>query len=79
MRMAIERERRLEFAYENQRWFDLIRTGRVLEVINTHYMNEDYYAELTGVGPLKENNILLPIPQKEIDINPAVITQNPGY
>lgn len=79
MRMAIEKERRLEFAYENQRWFDLIRTGRVLEVINTHYMNEDYYAELTGVGPLKENNILLPIPQKEIDINPAVITQNPGY
>jgi len=78
LRMAIEKERRLEFAYENQRWFDLIRTGRALEVINTHYSSEDYYQELTGVGPLTDNNILLPIPQKEIDINQN-ITQNPGY
>ena len=79
MRMAIEKERRLELAYENQRWFDLIRTKRVLEVVNSHYQTEDYYAELPGAGPLRENSILLPIPLKEIDINPAVITQNPGY
>ncbi|MBP1677896.1 MAG: SusD family protein [Bacteroidetes bacterium] len=78
MRMAIEKERRLEFAYENQRWFDLIRTNRVLEVINSHYTTEDYYLSLTGVGPLTESSTLLPVPQKEIDINQNV-TQNPGY
>lgn len=78
MRMAIENERRLEFAYENHRWFDLIRTNRVMVVMNTHYQTEEYYSELPGVGPMQESSIFLPIPQKEIDINQH-ITQNPGY
>jgi hypothetical protein len=29
----IENERRLEFAFEGHRWFDLIRTGRATEVL----------------------------------------------
>ncbi len=81
MRMALEKERRLELAYENQRWFDLIRTGRVIEVMQEHWATETYYANIiTETGPivLTENLILLPIPQKEIDINQA-ITQNVGY
>lgn len=78
MRMALEKERRLEFAYENQRWFDLVRTGRAIDVLNSHYAAEDYYQTLTGVGPLKQSSILLPIPQKEIDINQN-ISQNVGY
>lgn len=81
MRMAIEKERRLELAYENHRWFDLIRTGRVLEVMQEHWNTETYYAaiiEETGPIVLTENLLLLPIPQKEIDINLA-ITQNVGY
>lgn len=78
MRMAIENERRLELAYENHRWFDLVRTNRVFVVMNTHYQTEDYYSELPGVGPIQEYSILLPIPQKEIDINQH-IPQNPGY
>lgn len=78
MRIAIEKERRLELAYENQRWFDLVRTDRALDVINTQYETEDYYQGLTNVGPLTENTILLPIPQQEIDINQN-ISQNAGY
>ena len=81
MRMAIERERRLELAYENHRWFDLIRTNRVIEVMQTHWNTETYYADIiaeTGPLVLTESLILLPIPQKEIDINQA-ITQNVGY
>ena len=81
MRMAIEKERRLEFAYENQRWFDLIRTNRVIEVMQAHWNTENYYASIieeTGALVLNENLILLPIPQKEIDINQS-ITQNMGY
>lgn len=81
MRMAIEKERRLELAYENHRWFDLIRTGRVLEVMQEHWNNETYYADIiaeTGPIVLTENLLLLPVPQKEIDINLA-ITQNVGY
>ena len=81
MRMAIEKERRLEFAFENHRWFDLIRTGRVIEVMHEHWNNETYYADIvaeTGPIVLNESLILLPVPQKEIDINQA-ITQNVGY
>lgn len=81
MRMAVEKERRLELAYENHRWFDLIRTNRVIEVMTEHWATENYYASITAeTGPLviNENLILLPIPQKEVDIQQD-IPQNPGY
>ncbi len=48
MRMAIAKERRVELAFENKRWFDLVRTGKAVEVI-TAYGNRiksnplDYY------------------------------------
>lgn len=77
MRMLIEQERRLELAFENHRWFDLIRTDRVIEVMNNHWATETYY-DAVEVPLLKENVLLLPIPQREIDVNP-VLTQNPGY
>jgi hypothetical protein len=31
---AIEEERRIEFAFEGHRWYDLVRTGRAIEVLN---------------------------------------------
>ncbi len=77
MRMAIEKERRLELAFENHRWFDLIRTERAIEVMNSHWANESYYDALS-MPTLTNQMLLLPIPQKEIDINPN-ITQNVGY
>lgn len=48
MREAIYQERRVELAFENKRWFDLVRTGRAVDVI-TAYGNrikanpQDYY------------------------------------
>lgn len=48
MREAIYRERRVELAFENKRWFDLVRTGRAVQTI-TAYGNrikanpQDYY------------------------------------
>lgn len=48
MRTAVYQERRVELAFENKRWFDLVRTGRAVEVI-TAYGNRikanpvDYY------------------------------------
>jgi len=71
-RLAIEKERRLELALENHRWFDLVRTGRALEVMNS-------YPELRTVLKVKEHQLLFPIPQGQVDVNPGKITQNPGY
>ena len=36
LREAIYRERRVELAFENKRWFDLVRTGRAVEVITAY-------------------------------------------
>ena len=49
--------------------------------MHEHWNNETYYADIvaeTGPIVLNESLILLPVPQKEIDINQA-ITQNVGY
>jgi len=72
-RLAMEQERRVEFAFEGQRWFDLVRTGRAIEVLNS---KKD---QIRIVTPLTENNLVFPIPQSQIDINKEKIKQNPGY
>lgn len=64
-RLAVEKERRFELAFENHRWFDLVRTGRALEVMNSK--------------GIKAHQLLMPVPQSQIDINPSKIKQNPGY
>ncbi len=83
MRMALEDERQKELAFENQRWFDIVRTDRVLEIVNGAFVKDPFYAEAMEdeglyIEPVVENAILLPIPQEEIDANPN-ITQNAGY
>lgn len=62
---AIDKERRVEFAFEGQRWFDLVRTGTAVEVL----------PNVTSA-----NQTLFPIPLNEITTNnnPGMI-QNPGY
>lgn len=64
--LAIEHERRIELAFEFHRFFDLVRTGRALEVLRSKGYD------------VTENDLLFPIPLAEIDINPG-LTQNPGY
>ncbi|RIV27176.1 RagB/SusD family nutrient uptake outer membrane protein [Fibrisoma montanum] len=66
MRLALEQERRVELAFENHRWFDLVRTDRYLPV-------------LTGKGlKVQAFHRFYPIPQREIDLN-RTLTQNQGY
>lgn len=68
MREAIIEERRMEFVAEGQRWFDLARTGMLETKVPL---------AKPGINPT-ETHYLFPIPQREIDLNPA-LTQNPGY
>ncbi len=74
MKLAIEKERRLELAFEGHRWYDLKRTGRAIEVMNN--------VRGPNNAPLNynvtQNKLLWPIPQREIDNN-TKLTQNPGY
>lgn len=72
MRLALEQERRVEFLYEGHRWFDLVRTGRAQTVLNAHYTSQKLNFSV------QDFELLFPIPQAEIDLNPA-LKQNPGY
>jgi hypothetical protein len=69
-RNAVLKERRLELAFEGQRWFDLIR------VSNGQYGLD--FLHSIGKTNADEHHLLLPIPQIERDRNPN-LTQNPGY
>jgi hypothetical protein len=67
-------ERRMELAFEGHRWFDLVRTGKAIEVMN---------AEKGGSGNNLNYNVqpfrlIMPVPQNQIDLNPR-LDQNPGY
>jgi hypothetical protein len=86
---ALLKERQLELAFENQRFFDLLRSGRAVEIMTRHFTNEypthykNYRPVIELVDLLKnvnENRMLLPIPQREIDTNDQMeIPQNKGY
>lgn len=72
-REAVLKERRLEFAFENQRWFDLVRTRKAVEVMSE-------YVEIRGPLLVGSKHFLYAIPQAQIDImNNPNFKQNPGY
>jgi len=66
----ILQQRRLEFAFEGHRWFDLKRLGR--DVIKVGLF--------TGAADLQftDGRVLANIPQREVDGNPNLV-QNFGY
>ncbi|MFZ4563019.1 MAG: RagB/SusD family nutrient uptake outer membrane protein, partial [Bacteroidales bacterium] len=74
MRLAIEKERRLELAFEGVRWFDLKRTGRAIDVMNSAVGPDDVPLGYN----LTQNRLVFPIPQAELDKNTKLV-QNPGY
>ena len=67
-REGVFAERRVEFAFEQQRWYDLLRMGeeRTLEIMRLHGKS------------LTAEKLLFPIPSSELKINTS-LTQNPGY
>ena len=74
-RLALEQERQWEFVGEGLRWHDLVRTGRAIDVMNKHFKDN-----AVPIGRLIDaHDLLYPIPQKELLINPGYWKQNPGY
>lgn len=68
LRELIWRERRVELALEQQRWFDLQRQGTKAERLRS-----------IGKEFVDNRHEFLPIPQTEIDLSGGALTQNPGY
>jgi starch-binding outer membrane protein, SusD/RagB family len=79
VREAIYMERAWELAFEAKRWFDLVRRdsrepGYWLTSLRAHDPNSENQRPLTG----QEFRKRFPIPQGQIDANPA-LCQNAGY
>jgi hypothetical protein len=66
---TIRHERRVEMAMEHDRFFDLVRWGIAQQTLNA--------AGKTNFSDSRD--VLLPIPQTQIDLSKGVLTQNPGY
>lgn len=79
LKMAILHERRVELAFENQRWYDLLRFFTPTELVNyMHSKNQDDYNE-SNLQNFSETDIYYPIPYDEWLLNPEGMYQNPGY
>lgn len=63
-------ERRVEFAFENQRFYDLLRFGVADQVLSA-------YAAEMGYTDYSARKLLLPIPAREINLSGGLLTQNP--
>ncbi len=82
LRDIILQERRVELAFENKRWLDLVRTGRAVPVMTAYGaslkasgMYPNLVASTYNVTP---ERLLFPIPFQEIQVDPKLV-QNPGY
>jgi hypothetical protein len=69
-------ERRKEFFSEGTRWFDLIRSGNALTIMNAWKTTEDLS---NSIGTVDGNSLLYPFPLQEILAAPGLYEQNPGY
>ncbi len=79
LRAEIDRQRRLELAFEGERWFDLLRYARQVTGSQgvTHPVTAlDIIQQVRGTRDA--NFLLFPFPQTEINNN-ALLQQNPGY
>lgn len=75
----ILKERQVEFCFENQRWYDLKRTGKALEVMAAHGQREKEMKSFLFDASFDVANykLLAPIPAEQILINR--LEQNSGY
>ncbi|SHF12537.1 RagB/SusD family nutrient uptake outer membrane protein [Pedobacter caeni] len=74
LRPVIAQERQWEFVGEGSRWFDLIRTGKAIEVMNAYFKVTPGYQGIS----INEDQLVQPIPQSQVNTDPA-IKQNKGY
>ncbi|MEA4982894.1 MAG: RagB/SusD family nutrient uptake outer membrane protein [Paludibacter sp.] len=79
-RKALRWERRLEFAMEGSRFFDLVRWGIADSVMNNYYLNEapahSYYQ---GAQFTKNKNEYVPVPIQQINFSKGIYQQNYGF
>jgi hypothetical protein len=71
-------QRYFELCFENKMWFDMIRTRKVHNDVTGNW--DDFVGHKTVYNQtFTEKQLLFPVPQQEIDVNPNLLPNNPGY
>lgn len=80
LRTAIAKERRVELAFENHRWLDLVRTGQAIPVLTAFGTRQKQTRSYLSASTynVTQDRLIFPIPQNELLINKQ-LAQNPGY
>ena len=79
-RQALQFERRLEFATEGSRFFDLVRWGIAEPTLNGYIAVEKIRRTFLATAKFTAGrDEYLPIPQSEITFTNGLYKQNPGY
>jgi starch-binding outer membrane protein, SusD/RagB family len=71
LKMAILKERRLELAFEGERWNDLVRNGVIISTMNNLKEIDLRTGEFVKYN-MTQDKIIVPIPQTEMDLNPKL-------
>lgn len=79
LKLAILHERRVEFAFEHQRWFDLIRNFTATELAAYLKAKPQSSFGIAKLANVTTKDRFFPIPFDEVKLDPVKMYQNPGY
>ena len=71
---AVLDERKWELCYEGHRWADLVRYGKLVEVVKASTEGNPFAA-----ANIRDHHVLFPVPDREIQVSGGDLEQNPGY
>jgi hypothetical protein len=80
LRAIIAHERRIELAFENHRWNDLVRTGQAITVMTAFGVKQKQLYNYLPANSYQvtQNRLVYPIPYSEMQLNKQLV-QNDGY
>lgn len=77
-RQAVWKERYHELCYENKAYFDVQRTHKAYDLANNNFVDVIGYRNESNTT-WTEKYMLLPIPSRELQANPNLAPNNPGW